>query len=125
MLADDLALALDPVRLARRVGLKPDPWQADVLRFPAVRVLLNCSRQSGNSSISAVLALHIALYAAGSLTLLLSPSLRQPLELFRKLIALLEQLARRCGADGGREQPVPRAGQRLAGGGPLTRRPAD
>jgi hypothetical protein len=32
MIASDLALALDPVLLARRVGMDPDPGQCDVLR---------------------------------------------------------------------------------------------
>lgn len=36
--------------------------------------LLNCSRQSGKSSVCGVLAAHKALYAPGSLVLLLSPS---------------------------------------------------
>ena len=85
-LAADLALALDPVRLAERAGLVPDPWQAQVLRSTAPRVLLNCSRQSGKSTVSAVLAMHTALYQPGSLTLLLSPSERQSKELFRKVL---------------------------------------
>ncbi len=42
MLATDLALALDPARLAVRAGIHPDPWQADVLRSAAPRLLLNC-----------------------------------------------------------------------------------
>lgn len=84
-LARDLAAALDPVVLARRAGIEPDPWQAEVLRSPASRMLLNCSRQSGKSTITAVLALHEAQYVPGSLVLLLSPSQRQSAELFRKL----------------------------------------
>ncbi len=32
MIAQDLALALDPALLAERVGLSLDPWQRDVLR---------------------------------------------------------------------------------------------
>ncbi len=83
-LARDLAVALDPVRRAERAGLTPDPWQAAVLRSAAPRLLLNCSRQSGKSTITAVLAVHAALYEPGSLVLLLSPSLRQSGELFKK-----------------------------------------
>ena len=85
-LAADLALALDPVRLAERAGLTPDPWQRDVLRSQAGRLLLNCSRQSGKSTITAILATHTALYEPGALVLLLSPSLRQSQELFRKCL---------------------------------------
>jgi hypothetical protein len=76
-LAADLAAALDPVVFARRAAIAPDPWQAEVLRFTSPRLLLNCSRQSGKSTTTAVLAMHTALYRPGSLTLLLSPSERQ------------------------------------------------
>jgi hypothetical protein len=86
-LAGDLACALDPSELARRVGLGPDAWQTDFLRIAAPRVLLNCSRQSGKSTVTALLAVHTALYDPGSLVLLLSPSLRQSQELFRKALA--------------------------------------
>lgn len=85
MIADDLALALDPVALARALGIDPDPWQRDLLRSDAQQILMNCSRQSGKSTTAAVMGLHAALYDAPTLVLLLSPSLRQSSELFRKL----------------------------------------
>jgi len=84
-LATDLALALDPARLMTACGLPPDPWQAAVLRSQAPRQLMVCSRQSGKSSTCACLALHTALYQPGALILLLSPSLRQSQELFKKV----------------------------------------
>jgi hypothetical protein len=83
--AADLRLALDRVAFAREVGVEPDPWQADLLRSEADRVLLNCSRQSGKSTTSAILALHRALYHPGSLILCLAPALRQSQELFGKV----------------------------------------
>ncbi len=86
MLATDLAAALDPVTFSGRAGLEPDPWQVDVLRSTAPRMLLNCCRQSGKSTTTAVLAMHTALYQPGSLTLLLSPTERQSKELFRKVL---------------------------------------
>ncbi len=85
-MAADLAIACDPVRLAERAGLSPDPWQRDVLHSSASRLLLNCSRQAGKSTITSVLAVHTALYDPGALILLLSPSLRQSQELFRKCL---------------------------------------
>lgn len=91
-LAGDLALALDPVLLMRSAGIEPDPWQADVLRSTAPRMLLNCARQTGKSTTTAALGLHTALYEAGSLILLLSPSLRQSAELFRKVAGLYGRL---------------------------------
>ena len=84
-LAPDLALALDPARLAERTGVVPDPWQAELLRAAARQLLLLCCRQAGKSTAAAVLALHAALYRAPALVLLLSPSLRQSQELYRKV----------------------------------------
>lgn len=83
-LARDLAAGLDPVELARRAGVEPDEWQAEVLRSTAPRLLLNCSRQSGKSTTTAILAVHTALYEPGALVLMLSPTLRQSAELFKK-----------------------------------------
>jgi len=85
-LRDQLAQALDPVQIARKAGIDPDPWQTDVLRSDAQRLLLNCSRQTGKSTIAAIRGLHRAAYVPRSLVLLLSPSLRQSQELFRKVV---------------------------------------
>lgn len=83
--ARDLALALDRVEFARSVGMAPDPWQEQLLRSGAARVLLNCCRQSGKSTMAGILALHRALYVPGSLVLVLAPSERQAKELFSKV----------------------------------------
>jgi len=85
-IVDDLLMAMDPVAFSRAAGIVPDDWQADVLRSSASRMLLNCSRQSGKSTITAALAMHTAIFDAGALVLLLSPSLRQSQELFRKCL---------------------------------------
>ena len=77
--------ANDPALFAERVGLSPDPWQRDLLRSDARQLILNCSRQSGKSTVSSVIALHVGLYMPDSLVLVLSPSLRQSQELFRKI----------------------------------------
>jgi hypothetical protein len=92
MLTDDLVHALDPVRFAHALGFEPDAWQAGVLRSQSKRLLLLCSRQTGKSTVSALLALHRALYYPGSLILLVSPSLRQSGELFRKVSEWLTRL---------------------------------
>jgi hypothetical protein len=77
---------LDRVAFARAVGMaKPDPWQARLLRSSAPRVLLNCSRQVGKSTITGIIALHRALYWPGSLVLILAPSERQARETFSKI----------------------------------------
>jgi len=72
----------------RSIGLIPDDWQADFLHANAKRILLNCCRQSGKSTVTSVLAVHEATFRAGSLTLLLSPSLRQSLELYAKVVEI-------------------------------------
>jgi hypothetical protein len=87
-MALDLAAALDPVRFAERCGVVADHWQAEVLRSEDPRILLNCSRQAGKSTVAAVLALHRAVYWPASLVLLVSPSLRQSSELFRVALTL-------------------------------------
>lgn len=84
-LAADLCLALDRVSFASSLGLDPDPWQERLLRSTSPRVLLNCSRQSGKSTMSGVMALHRALYFPDSLVLCLAPSERQSKELFAKV----------------------------------------
>ena len=89
MLTEDLAAALDPIIFARRLGFLPDPWQAQALRFTGKRLLLNCSRQSGKSTTTAMLALHRIIYQPGALVLLISPSLRQSSELFKKVTGFL------------------------------------
>lgn len=85
-LLQDLALAGNPALLAEAAGLSPDDWQAAVLRSSAPRTLLNVTRQGGKSTITAVLGVHDALYRPDSLVLLLSPSLRQSSELFKKVM---------------------------------------
>lgn len=78
--------SVDVIALAEASGLDPDPWQRDALTSSAGRLLFNCSRQSGKSTVSAILAVHTALTAPGALILLLSPTLRQSSELFKKCL---------------------------------------
>ncbi|MHC9540427.1 MAG: terminase large subunit [Vulcanimicrobiota bacterium] len=92
-LADDLCLALDPVGFAsEKLGITLDDWQAQVVKSPCKRLILNCSRQAGKSTVTAIVALHRALYYPKSLILLLSPSLRQSNELFKKVTNNLKEL---------------------------------
>ena len=80
------------VELMARVIGPPDDWQAQVLREPAPRALWLCCRQSGKSTTTAVLALHQALTQPGSLILLLSLSLQQSQELFKKVLDAYRKL---------------------------------
>lgn len=94
MLVYDLAQALDPTAFAREaLGFIPDYWQERALRWSGKRLLLNCCRQSGKSTTAAILALHRAIFYPASLVLLVSPSLRQSSELFRKAQGLFKSLS--------------------------------
>jgi hypothetical protein len=91
---EDLKCALDRVAFARALGIHPDGWQEDLLRSHSDRILLNCSRQSGKSTMSALIALHRALYHPSSLILCLAPALRQSQELFSKIASFYRDLGR-------------------------------
>jgi hypothetical protein len=93
-LREDIRLALDRVAFAEALGIRPDGWQEDLLRSHSERVLLNCSRQSGKSTMAAIIALHTALYHPGSLILCLAPALRQSQELFAKIAGYYRDLGR-------------------------------
>jgi hypothetical protein len=93
-LASDLRRALNPSALADGIGMVPDPWQDDVLRSWAPRILLNCHRQSGKSTTASLLAVHTAVYWPDSLIPVFSPSLRQSGELFKKCLAAYQKLGR-------------------------------
>lgn len=90
----DLAMAFDPVQMALAAHIQPDPWQAQFLRSRSPRLLLNCSRQVGKSTTTATLSIHTAYYEPHSLILLLSPSMRQSQELFRKCLEVYRALDR-------------------------------
>jgi hypothetical protein len=93
-LREDLRLALNRSAFARALGLEPDPWQERLLRSSSDRVLLNCCRQSGKSTMTGLIALHRALYHPGSLILCLAPALRQSQELFGKVLSFYRDLGR-------------------------------
>jgi tRNA(Met) C34 N-acetyltransferase TmcA len=93
-LREDFRLALDRAAFARELGLEPDPWQERLLRSSSDRVLLNCCRQSGKSTMTGLIALHRALYHPGSLILCLAPALRQSQELFGKVLGFYRDLGR-------------------------------
>jgi len=92
-------LALDRVAFAKRLGLKPGPWQEDLLRSASERVILNCCRQSGKSTMSALIALHRALYHPGSLALILAPAEREAKEPFSKVAEMYATLGKRVASD--------------------------
>lgn len=91
-MAHDIACQLDPVLFARAAGVEPDPWQAALLREQPKRALLCCSRQSGKTTITALLATHVATYSPGAPVVIVSPSQRQSAEMLRTVKGLLSAL---------------------------------
>jgi hypothetical protein len=85
--------------IMRLLGFEPDPWQLDILVARYRRLLLNCSRQSGKSTVIAVLSLIEALMFRDAKILLLSCSQRQSAELFRLVAQFHSRLK---GADANR-----------------------
>jgi hypothetical protein len=93
-------LCRDAVDLWRAIyQTEPDPWQADVLQSSHTRILLNNCRQSGKSTVSAVLGLYVALYRAPALVLLVSASLRQAQELGKVLFDGYRRLGKPVSAE--------------------------
>jgi hypothetical protein len=68
----------------RRAGMEPDPWQERVATIPGDQLLV-CHRQAGKSTIVAAIALADALAIPHALILLVSRSMRQSTELYRKV----------------------------------------
>jgi hypothetical protein len=85
LIAADLRFALDPICFAQAAGMEPDPWQARLLEAPPRRGILNCSRQSGKTTTTGLIALHRALYESGALVVVVSPSQRQSAEMLRTI----------------------------------------
>lgn len=79
----------NPVMFADRIGFSPDPWQRKVLISERTKLILNCSRQSGKSTTTAVLSSHKAIHKDNSLILIVCPSERQSGELLRKVKGVL------------------------------------
>jgi hypothetical protein len=98
-LLDSFTPRSHPISLAWCAGITLDWWQEKVVDSRSKRLLLNCSRQIGKSTITAVLVIHTALYDPNSLILLLSPSERQSQELFRKCLEIYASIGRPVDAD--------------------------
>jgi predicted phage terminase large subunit-like protein len=96
-LSDRLTMhRLDPVLWVKdAIGIELDSWQAEAMRSEDRRIIFLCSRQSGKSTVAALKALHRVIFHPPSLVLLISPSLRQSSELFRKVLGYLNQLHER------------------------------
>jgi Terminase large subunit, T4likevirus-type, N-terminal len=80
-----------PVEFAISLGIEPDEWQVGVLASDHPRKILCCGRQTGKSTVGAVLAVHKALTQPGSTVLVVAPGERQAKLLFSKALRLYRQ----------------------------------
>ena len=107
MISRDLLNAVDPVGWTRRtLGFQPDSNQQIILASTHKRILLNCSRQWGKSTVTAAKAVHRALEFPERLIIAMSPSARQTGELMRKLETFLRQCGVRIKGDGSNEMSI-------------------
>jgi hypothetical protein len=72
-ISERLEIPAHPVEFAMSVGIEPDPWQVEVLASDHPRKILCCGRQTGKSTVAAILALHKALTQPGSVVLVVAP----------------------------------------------------
>ena len=101
VVAELILQAGDAAEFARqRLGFDPDAKQDQVLRSRARRLILNCSRQWGKSTVTAAKAVHEAWSKPGSLTLVASPSERQSAEFIRKARGFTATLGMPARGDG-------------------------
>ena len=99
------AVAAGPT-LRERMGFVPDAWQERVLKSRTKRGILNCNRQCGKSTVTAVMAVEQAWTKPGSLTLVASPSGRQSGEFMRKVGRFVRKLGVRPKGDGDNENSL-------------------
>jgi phage FluMu gp28-like protein len=91
---------------AAELGFEADAAQRRVLASPARRVILNCTRQWGKSTVTAAKCVHEAVTRPGSLIVAVSPSARQSAELVRKAERFVRRLGMRVRGDGDNEVSI-------------------
>ena len=76
----------DLKRFAHYLGIeKLDDWQEKVLDSKSDRIILNCSRQSGKSTCTAIMAVHHAIFKPNSMVIVISRIEAQSLEVFKRM----------------------------------------
>jgi hypothetical protein len=98
--APDEALLDSAGWVRQKLGLAADGPQAQVLRAGSRRVILNCCRQWGKSTVTAAKAVEQAFRTAGSLVVVVSPTERQSGEFLRKAAVFVARLSIRPRGDG-------------------------
>lgn len=88
------AIRADPAGVLSLAGITPDQWQAALLRSLPDETLALTGRQNGKSTTAAGCCLATALTGSGRTVLIASPTLRQSVECFRKVVELYDRLGR-------------------------------
>lgn len=80
----------DPVLFAKiLLGFNPFPYQEKLLRDPAKRIVSAWGRQTGKTTTNAIKAIHFAYCNPKTLVLIVSPSLRQSMIMFDRILDLI------------------------------------
>jgi phage FluMu gp28-like protein len=80
----------DPVLFAKVVlGFDPFPYQEKLLRDNSKRIVACMGRQTGKTTINAIRAIHFAYCNPKTLVLIVSPSLRQSMIMFDRILDLI------------------------------------
>jgi Terminase large subunit, T4likevirus-type, N-terminal len=107
-----LMYAMDAASFARDLlGWNPDAKQEAVLMSLARRIILNCSRQWGKTTVAATKVVHIAVTRPGWTVLIVCENLSQTGEFFQKADRFLARLGMSTFAEPGKA-----IGRRLANG---------
>ena len=93
------------------LGWIPDSKQMMVLQSPAQRVILNCSRQWGKTTVAATKVVHVAVTRPGSTALIVCENMAQTGEFFTKIDGFLARLGIAARGEKGK-----RMGRRLPNG---------
>ena len=102
--------------LAAEMGFRLDGVQAEVLGRRRRRLLLNCTRQWGKSTVTAIRAVWEAVSRRGSLIVVAAPTARQSGELVEKVRMLASRLGETVRGDGLNEISAKfRNGSRIVG----------
>ena len=100
-LCELIDLACHPALFAAvALEIDPDSHQMALLGTESRRVILNCCRQWGKSTMTAAKAVHRSLFQPGALTVCISPSGRQSMEFVRKVRALARRAGQKVTGDG-------------------------
>lgn len=91
----------NPVEFAENcLHVIPDAVQANLLLQNPRRCILNCTRQWGKSTITAIKAVHTAVRNPGAMIIALAPTARQSGELVEKCAAFVRELGMKARGDG-------------------------